>query len=98
MRLTPHKHYVAGVPTKFMSENETVANAAWDAIEAGHGDVAIDPKYAAKHGLPPTIAHPRDPSKLFYIIESYHSIHCLVRWLSPRSPACSVVSFPLNLF
>ena len=61
-----------------MSENETAANEAWNSIEAGHGDVAIDPKYAVERGLPPTIVHPRDPTKLFYIIESYHSIHCLV--------------------
>ena len=78
LNLARNKHYRGSVPTKFMSENETQANEAWDAIEAGHGDVAIEPEYAAERGLPPTILHPRDPSKLLYIIESYHAIHCLV--------------------
>lgn len=61
-----------------MSDNLTEANEAWDGIEPGHGDVIIDPQYAAEHNLPPSIAHPRHPDKLLYIIESYHAIHCLV--------------------
>ena len=78
LSLARDKHYRGSVPTKFMSENKTEADEAWDAIEAGHGDVVIDPMYAAERGLPPTILHPRDPSKLLYIIESYRAIHCLV--------------------
>ena len=58
---------------------------AWDSVEAGHGDVAIEPAYAIANDLPPTIAHPRNPEKLFYIIEAYHSIHCIVsRCAVPR--------------
>ena len=61
-----------------MSENKTEAEEAWNAIEAGHGDVVIDPGYAAERGFPPTIMHPRDSSKLLYIIEAYHAIYCIV--------------------
>lgn len=61
-----------------MSENETEAARAWDEIEAGHGLVAVDPHWAAAAGLPPTVKHPLDSSKVIYVIEAYHEIHCLV--------------------
>jgi len=65
------------LPTKFMSENETEADSAWDAIQAGHGDVAIDPGWAAARGYPPSWPHPKHPDKEVYVIEAYHAIHCL---------------------
>ena len=78
-----------------MSENKTEANEAWDSIEVGHGDVAIDLEYDVQHDLPSTITHPKHPSMLLYIIESYHAIHCLVcdssfvfgstEWLNERA-------------
>lgn len=64
------------VPTSFMSENE--ASAAWDAIEAGHGEVNIDPEWAAARGLPTSMLHPLDQDKMVYTIAAYHAIHCLV--------------------
>lgn len=67
------------VITRYMSENETEAAAAWDSIEAGHGLVAIDPQWAAARDLPPSFQHPLNPSKVIYIVEAYHAIHCLVR-------------------
>ena len=68
------------VPTRFMSENETEAAAAWDSIEAGHGLVAIDPQWAAALDLPASFQHPYDSSKVIYVIGAYHAIHCLVRY------------------
>ena len=78
LSLARSKHYRGSVPTTFMSENKTETDEAWNAIEAGHGDVVINPGYAAERGLPETIVHPRDPSKSLYIIEAYHAIHCIV--------------------
>ena len=69
------------IPTRYMSDNETVAEAAWDQIEAGHGLVAIDPLWASAHNLPKTLIHPQDPTKVVYIIAAYHAIHCVVRQL-----------------
>lgn len=71
------------IPTRFMSDNETEAEAAWTSIEAGHGLVAVNPLWAAARSLPATIVHPRDPTKVVYIIEAYHTMHCLVSLLSP---------------
>ena len=78
LSLTLDREYRASAPTKFTSPNLTEAHEAWGAVEAGHGDVLIDPEYAAERGLPPSIPHPRNPAKLLYIIESYHAIHCIV--------------------
>lgn len=68
-----------------MSENETEAAKAWDNIEAGHGLVAVDPQWAASQDLPHTMGHPKDSSKVVYVIEAYHEIHCLV---SQQSSFC----------
>ncbi len=61
-----------------MSENEKDAAEAWDAIEAGHGFVAVDPQWAVARDLPRSITHPLDSSKVVYIIAAYHGMHCLV--------------------
>ena len=65
-------------PWEYMSENEAEAAKAWSEIDADHGLVAVDAQWAAAQGLPPTMAHPRDPSKVVYVIEPYHEIHCVV--------------------
>jgi hypothetical protein len=67
----------------FDSEDEEVAAAAWEGIEAGHGDVAVDPAWAAQQGLQPSYEHPYMPGKSVYIIEAYHAVHCLVGPLFP---------------
>ena len=51
---------------------------AWDAINPGHGVVAIDHQLAADQGLPLSMSLPDDHSKGVYIIDAYHQIHCLV--------------------
>ena len=66
------------MPTPFMSENETEASMAWDAIEAGHGEVSIDETWAAARSLPPSMRHPVDKEKMVYTVAAYHALHCLV--------------------
>ena len=61
-----------------MSQNETEAGQAWENIEAGHGLVAIDPRWASAQNLPATFEHPKDPTKVVYVLEAYHHIHCVV--------------------
>ncbi|KAI1076113.1 hypothetical protein F5B20DRAFT_584675 [Whalleya microplaca] len=50
----------------------------WDSIDASLGMVSLGREFAAKHGLPPTMDDPRDPNKVVYTLEGYHSLHCLV--------------------
>lgn len=76
-------HRIANANSDFNSPNETIAAAAWDGIQSGHGDVIVDPDWAAKQGLPPSFEHPFMPGKSVYILEAYHMIHCLVSQSSP---------------
>lgn len=64
--------------SKYLSENETEASLAWDSILAGHGVIAVDPKYALQKSLPKTKELPESGGKLVYVIEAYHAIHCVV--------------------
>lgn len=77
---------IANAHSAFDSSNETIAAAAWDGIEAGHGDVVVDPEWAARQGLPPSAEHPYMPGKSVYVIEAYHAMHCLVSY--SVNPSC----------
>ena len=81
--------------TPYMSSNTTEANEAWDAIEPGHGVVAIDRTYAADHNLLPSSDHPSDLDKVIYVIEAYHAMHCLVR-ASPIRPLHLCAILPIS--
>lgn len=70
-----------------MSHNATEAAQAWGNIEAGHGLVAVDRKWASAQDLPSTFEHPRHGDKVVYTIEAYHHIHCVV---SPPMPCLSM--------
>jgi hypothetical protein len=61
----------------FDSASDTIADAAWDSIEAGHGDVLLTPAEAASLGLPPSFPHPFNQGYSVYIIDAYHAMHCL---------------------
>ena len=74
---------LGGLPSKYTSHNTTEANMAWDAIQPGHGIIAVDSEWAAMRNLPSTGPSALDPSKKIYIIEAYHAIHCVV---SPGQP------------
>lgn len=67
----------------FQYTAETVADMDevdrnWNAIDASHGLVSIEHEIAAQHGLPRAMDDPRTSSKGLYILEGYHSLHCLV--------------------
>ena len=65
------------MPNSFNSENKTEVSVAWDAIEAGHGEVSVDPQWAAARGLPPSAIHPLDQEKMVYTIAAYHAVTVL---------------------
>ena len=53
-------------------------DANWKKIQETHGTVAIDRSFAASLGLPIGDSLHADPSKSVYVLEAYHSVHCLV--------------------
>ncbi|KAF2035186.1 hypothetical protein EK21DRAFT_54826 [Setomelanomma holmii] len=65
--------------SEFWNLNATAAemNAAWDAIDTNPVAVALDDKYAAKRGLPPTTRFPWDTERSVYYLKGIHDLHCL---------------------
>jgi hypothetical protein len=49
------------------------------------GLVALDNRLAEHMDLPPTLPHPYDPKLNLYQVNAFHSLHCLVRSISPFS-------------
>lgn len=58
--------------------NQTEADQAWDAINTGHGVVAVDKSWAKQRGLLPSRDYKPDRSKSVYTVATYHPLHCLV--------------------
>lgn len=79
------------VPTTFerggiyVDDDETVSNAAWDAIQYYHGTVALDHDYAASKGIPRSQNFPWDDTKGIYFLNGFHDLHCVVR-TTPTPP------------
>lgn len=72
--------------TPYFGEDGTVANSLWDAISVDNGTVALDDSYVASMGLLVSQRFPWDNSKGLYLLNGYHSLHCLVRDHRSDSP------------
>ncbi len=66
------------VTTRYMSQNKTEADAAWDAILPGHGLFAVAPEWAAERTLRGTMRLKTNASQVVYGLDAYHSLHCIV--------------------
>lgn len=84
--------------TKYVSQNETQADLAWEAIEAGHGIVAFSNEQATKQGLSISREHPYRPGHMVYGLEAYHAIHCLVRLICASGVHRVLIFDPSNTF
>ena len=62
----------------FASHNRTVWDQAWETLNPDAGIVAISDEFARRTGLHESQRWPWDPSKGLYLLEGYHSLHCLV--------------------
>ena len=69
--------------SQYTSPNHTEANTAWQAIQPGHGVVAVSHEWAAQRQLPATMDLPMDSNMSVYVIEGYHALHCIVRIALP---------------
>ncbi|KAI4244324.1 MAG: hypothetical protein L6R40_003050 [Gallowayella cf. fulva] len=61
----------------YFGEDDTVADILWDEISIDNGTVALDDSYAASLGLPLSQRFPWDQDKGLYLLNGYHSLHCL---------------------
>ena len=64
--------------TEWSGPNTTQTDALWKALPANVGMVAIDKQMSEDMSLYATESFPWDHSKGVYLLEGYHSLHCLV--------------------
>lgn len=65
----------------FASHNRTTWDQAWETLKPDTGFVAISDDLAIRTGLHESQRWPWDPSKGLYLLQGYHSLHCLVSYL-----------------
>lgn len=55
-----------------------MSDAAWDAIELGHGVLHLPASEALAHGLAPSRAWKPNRTEAVYAFAAYHALHCTV--------------------
>jgi hypothetical protein len=64
--------------TEYQSENQSVADHAWDSFDTSAIAIAVPDDWSNKHKLPYTERFPWDDSKGMYFVKGLHQMHCLV--------------------
>ena len=64
--------------TEYGTDNITRGSKLWEDIEFDPGIVALDQQWTRAKGLPDSQPFPWDTSKGLYVLNGYHSMHCLV--------------------
>lgn len=62
----------------YFGEDETIADRLWEGINIDNGTVALADSYVKGIGLPPSQRFPWDQRKGIYLLNGFHSMHCLV--------------------
>jgi hypothetical protein len=66
----------------YSSNNKTLANELWDSINLDALEVVLSPEYVAEHSLDESTPFPWDPERHIYFLKVFHSLHCLVSYLT----------------
>ena len=69
----------------FFGEDETIADQMWNSLSIDNGTVALDDSYVVQMRIPLSQRFPWDDSKGIYLLNGFHSMHCLVRVSSMKS-------------
>lgn len=64
--------------TEYATTNLTEGSELWEAIDFDSGFIALPNDYAKSKGLPEAQPFVWDDSKGIYVVNAYHSLHCLV--------------------
>jgi hypothetical protein len=64
--------------TQYNTGNYTEQDLLWGKLRADSGVIALTKSYAAEHGLRSGSPFPWDPEKEIYLVNGFHSIHCVV--------------------
>lgn len=62
----------------YFGEDEIVADRLWDDINIDNGTVALADSFTQAKGLPSSQRFPWDQEKGIYLLNGFHSMHCLV--------------------
>ena len=65
--------------TEWSSENSSQADDLWNALAPEVGMVVVDNGLSRQMDLYDTSTFPWDHGKGIYMLEGFHSLHCLVR-------------------
>ena len=63
----------------YFGEDEAVADRLWEDINIDNGTVALTDSETEAMGLPTAQRFPWDQEKGIYLLNGFHSMHCLVR-------------------
>ena len=63
----------------YFGEDEAAADRLWDDINIDNGTVALSDSFVEAMGLPTAQRFPWDQEKGVYLLNGFHSMHCLVR-------------------
>ena len=69
----------------YYGEEEAMADALWDQISIDNGTVALSDAYVQAMGLPVSQRFPWDNEKGIYLLNGFHSMHCLVCTQTPNT-------------
>ena len=76
--------------TDYTSKNLTLADEMFKTLSADEGVIALPIEWAKEKGLPiSTGLFPWDKNKRMYVVNGYHSIHCIVRPITSYQPSLS---------
>lgn len=62
----------------YFGEDEAIADRLWEEISVDNGTVALSDSYVEAMGLPLSQRFPWDQEKGLYLLNGFHSMHCLV--------------------
>jgi len=63
--------------SSYFGEDEALADQLWEEISIDNGTVALSDSYAEAMGLPISQRFPWDKEKGIYLLNGFHSMHCL---------------------
>ena len=72
--------YDLNIPVTILNDNRTLYDGVWDEPRYSYtaGLMAVDDVYVKKYNLPQAQKWPWDTSKSIYMLQGWHSMHCVV--------------------
>jgi hypothetical protein len=83
--------------TRYNTGNYSEQDLLWGKLRADSGVIALTKSYAAEHGLRRGSPFPWDSEKELYLVNGFHSVHCVVSCTtSPLQPGLGLIQSPVQ--